>query len=153
MRISDWSSDVCSSDLPAVHAHLREFDTVHGRWRRPIAHDSDSVTIDGRRVRLTTEHRIEDMPLATLGVDVVVDCTGVFKTPAKLQPYYAAGVAKVVVSAPIKEPPALNLVYGVNHALYDPAEHHLVTAASCTTNCLAPVVTVLHEEKNGRSRV
>src|SRR3546814_7152366 len=99
MRISDWSSDVCSSDLPAVHAHLLEFDTVHGRWRRPISHDADSVTIDGRRVRLTTEHRIEDMPLATLGVDVVVDCTGVFKTPAKLQPYYAAGVAKVVVSA------------------------------------------------------
>ena len=130
---------------PAVHAHLLEFDTVHGRWDRRIGHDDEAVTIGDRRIRQTTQKRIEDLPLATLGVDLVVDCTGVFKTPTKLQPYYDAGVAKVVVSAPIKEAPALNLVYGVNHDLYDPAEHHLVTAASCTTNCLAPVVKVLHE--------
>ena len=131
---------------PEAHAHLLEFDTVHGRWRRAIAYDADTVSIDGRPIRLTNGRRLEDLPLAALGVDLVVDCTGVFKTPAKVQPYYDAGVAKVVVSAPIKEAPALNLVYGVNHDLYDPAEHHLVTAASCTTNCLAPVVKVLHEE-------
>lgn len=130
---------------PAVHAHLLEFDTVHGRWDRRIGHDEEAVTIGDRRVRLTTQKKIEDLPLAALGVDLVVDCTGVFKTPAKLQPYYDAGVAKVVISAPVKEAPALNLVYGVNHDLYDRAEHHLVTAASCTTNCLAPVVKVLHE--------
>ena len=130
---------------PAVHAHLLEFDTVHGRWGRRIGHEHEAVTIDGRRIRLTTQRRIEDLPLAALGVDLVVDCTGTFKTPARLQPYYDAGVAKVVVSAPVKEAPALNLVYGVNHDLYDPAEHRLVTAASCTTNCLAPVVKVLHE--------
>jgi glyceraldehyde 3-phosphate dehydrogenase len=76
----------------------------------------------------------------------VIDCTGAFKTPEKVQPYFEAGTRKVIVSAPIKEAPALNLVYGVNHDLYDPTEHHLVTAASCTTNCLAPVVKVLHEE-------
>lgn len=131
---------------PEQHAHLLEFDTVHGRWQADFAYDADSVTIKGKRMRMTAERRIEDLPLAELGVDLVVDCTGVFKTPALLRPYFDAGVKKVAVSAPVKDAPALNLVYGVNHDLYDPAEHHLVTAASCTTNCLAPVVKVLHEE-------
>ena len=84
-------------------------------------------------------------PLAELGVDLVIDCTGVFKTDARLAPYFAAGVKKVVVSAPVKDGGALNLVYGVNHHLYDPAQHRIITAASCTTNCLAPVVKVIHE--------
>ena len=128
-----------------LHAHLLEFDSVHGRWRAEIAHDAESVTVNGRRMRLTAAKRLEDLPLAALRVDLAIDCTGAFKTPARLQPYYDAGVKKVLVSAPVKEAPALNLVYGVNHDLYDPAAHHLVTAASCTTNCLAPVVKVLHE--------
>ena len=130
---------------PAQHAHLLEFDTVHGRWPAAFAHDAESVSIDGTRMALATAKTIEALPLKAYGVDLVVDCTGVFKTPAKTQPYFDAGVKKVVVSAPIKEAPALNIVYGVNHDLYDPAVHHLVTAASCTTNCLAPVVKVLHE--------
>ena len=79
-------------------------------------------------------------------MNLVIDCTGVFKTAARIAPYYAAGVRKVVVSAPVKDGDALNLVYGVNHDLYDPDRHSLITAASCTTNCLAPVVKVLHEE-------
>ena len=131
---------------PAQHAHLLEFDSVHGPWSADIAHDDASLTVNGARMAVTRARRIEDLPLADLGVEVVLDCTGVFKTPAKVQPYYDAGVRKVVVSAPVKEAPALNIVYGVNHDLYNPAEHHLVTAASCTTNCLAPVVKVLHEE-------
>jgi len=131
---------------PELHAHLLEFDSVHGRWKADFGHDSESVSVNGQRMALTAARRIEDLPLSSYDVDLVVDCTGVFKTPAKVQPYYDAGVKKVVVSAPVKEAPALNLVYGVNHGLYDPAEHHLVTAASCTTNCLAPVVKVLHEE-------
>ena len=131
---------------PAQHAHLLEFDSVHGPWSADIAHDDASLTVNGARMAVTRARRIEDLPLADLGVEVVLDCTGVFKTPAKVQPYYDAGVRKVVVSAPVKEAPALNIVYGVNHDLYDPAQHHLVTAASCTTNCLAPVVKVLHEE-------
>jgi glyceraldehyde-3-phosphate dehydrogenase/erythrose-4-phosphate dehydrogenase len=76
---------------------------------------------------------------------VVIDCTGVFKTEAALAPYFAAGVKKVVVSAPVKDGDAANVVYGVNHDIYDPARHRIVTAASCTTNCLAPVVKVVHE--------
>ena len=131
---------------PAQHAHLFEFDTVHGRWPAAFAHDAESVSVNGTKIALTTASKIEDLPLQAYGVDLVIDCTGVFKTPAKVQPYYDAGVKKVVVSAPVKEAPALNIVYGVNHDLYDPATHHLVTAASCTTNCLAPVVKVLHEE-------
>jgi len=130
---------------PATHAHLLEFDSVHGRWTGPAGHDERHLKIAGHRIRCTTEAAIAALPLAELGVELAIDCTGAFKTPAKVQPYYDAGVQKVVVSAPVKEAPALNLVYGVNHGLYEPARHDLVTAASCTTNCLAPVVKVLHE--------
>ena len=130
---------------PDQHALLMEFDSVHGRWRGQIGHDADSLTLNGQRMRVTGEKRIEDLPLAAMGIDLVLDCTGVFKTAEKIAPYYAAGVKKVIVSAPVKDGGALNLVYGVNDHLYDPAEHRLITAASCTTNCLAPVVKVLHE--------
>ena len=128
---------------PEQHALLMEFDTVHGRWDAQISHDDDSLTINGTRMAMTAERTIEALPLAELGVDLVLDCTGVFKTEAKLAPYYAAGVKKVVVSAPVKDGNALNLVYGINSDLYDAEKHNLITAASCTTNCLAPVVKVL----------
>lgn len=128
----------------AQHALLIEFDSVHGRWRTPVAHEADALVLDGTRIPLTHARTIEALPLAALGVDIVIDCTGVFKTTAKVAPYYAAGVKKVVVSAPVKDGGALNLVYGVNHHLYDGSQA-LVTAASCTTNCLAPVVKVIHE--------
>lgn len=130
---------------PSDHALLLEFDSVHRRWPVPVGHDADGLVVADQPMRLTSAKRIEDLPLAELGVDLVIDCTGIFKTVEKVAPYYAAGVKKVVVSAPVKEEPALNIVYGVNHDLYDPARHHLVTAASCTTNCLAPVVKVIHE--------
>ena len=129
---------------PAQHALLLEFDTVHGRWPARIEAEAEALSVAGRRMPLAQARRIEELPLAELGVDLVLDCTGVFKTPEKVAPYYAAGVRKVVVSAPIKDPAALNLVYGVNHHLYDGSQD-LVTAASCTTNCLAPVVKVLQE--------
>ncbi|MFN3970968.1 MAG: ArsJ-associated glyceraldehyde-3-phosphate dehydrogenase [Gemmobacter sp.] len=128
---------------PDQHALLMEFDSVHGRWRPDISHDTSGLTIGGHRMTLTAERALEALPLD--GIDMVIDCTGVFKTAAKIEPYWAAGVKKVVVSAPVKDAGALNLVYGVNHHLYDPAAHRLLTAASCTTNCLAPVVKVIHE--------
>jgi glyceraldehyde 3-phosphate dehydrogenase len=127
------------------HALLMEFDSVHGRWRTPVAADGDALVMGGQRVRLTQARAIEALPLAELGVDLVIDCTGVFKSADRIAPYFGAGVKKLVVSAPVKDGGALNLVYGVNHHLYDPALHRLVTAASCTTNCLAPVVKVIHE--------
>ncbi len=129
---------------PEQHALLIEFDSVHGRWRTPVAAADGELDLNGQRIRLTHEKTIEALPLKELGVDLVIDCTGVFKTAAKVAPYYAAGVAKVVVSAPVKDGGALNIVYGVNHDLYDGSQN-LVTAASCTTNCLAPVVKVIHE--------
>jgi glyceraldehyde 3-phosphate dehydrogenase len=126
------------------HALLMEFDSVHGRWKTPVSHDDGALILNGARIRLSHEKTIEALPLSDLGIDLVIDCTGVFKTAAKAAPYYAAGVKKVVVSAPVKEGGALNLVYGVNHHLYDGSQN-LITAASCTTNCLAPVVKVIHE--------
>jgi glyceraldehyde 3-phosphate dehydrogenase len=126
------------------HALLMEFDSVHSRWRTPVAAGDGALVLDGHTIRLTHEKTIDALPLAALGVDLVIDCTGVFRTATKVAPYYAAGVKKVVVSAPVKDGGALNLVYGVNHQLYDGSQA-LVTAASCTTNCLAPVVKVIHE--------
>ncbi|PIB24114.1 type I glyceraldehyde-3-phosphate dehydrogenase [Amylibacter kogurei] len=128
---------------PEMHAHLLEFDSVHGRWDAEFAHDSDAITIDGTRIPVTCTRDLNDLPLD--GVDVVIDCTGAFKTEAKLAPYFAKGVKKVVVSAPVKDGPTANIVYGVNDDVYDPNTHHIITAASCTTNCLAPLVKVLHE--------
>ena len=136
-----WINDAVGD--PEMHAHLLEFDTVHGRWDAEFAHDADSVTINGKQLPFIGRKNISDLPLD--GVDVVIDCTGVFKTESAIAPYFDAGVKKVVVSAPVKDGNAANIVYGVNHDIYDPATHRIVTAASCTTNCIAPVVKVIHE--------
>lgn len=130
---------------PATHAHLLTFDTVQGAWDREVTADGESLLLDRRRIPVHRAGRIEDLPLADAAIDLVVDCTGVFKTTEKVRPYFDAGVERVLVSAPIHEPDALNLIYGVNDHLYDPERHRLVTATSCTTNCLAPVVKVVHE--------
>ncbi|KEO53840.1 ArsJ-associated glyceraldehyde-3-phosphate dehydrogenase [Thioclava indica] len=136
-----WINDAVGD--PEMHAHLLEFDSVHGRWDAAFSYDADSVTVDGTRLPIVGAKRIEDLPLE--GVDVVIDCTGVFKSEAALAPYFAAGVKKVVVSAPVKDGATANIVYGVNETTYDAAQHSIITAASCTTNCLAPVVKVIHE--------
>ena len=136
-----WIND--GTGDPEMHAHLLEFDTVHGRWDAAFAHDADSVTIDGTRLPFIGTRDPGKLPLE--GVDVVIDCTGAFKTEAALAPFFEAGVQKVVVSAPVKDGDAANIVYGVNDGNYEPSRHRIVTAASCTTNCLAPVVKVVHE--------
>lgn len=128
----------------AQHALLMEFDSVHGRWQTPVSAGDGALVVNGRPIRLTHEKAINALPLGPLGVDVVVDCTGVFKTAAKLAPYLDAATRTVIVSAPVKDGGALNIVYGVNHHLYDGSQA-LLTAASCTTNCLAPVVKVIHD--------
>ncbi len=129
----------------AQQALLMEFDSVHGRWATPVAAAEGALVLAGRSVPLTRSRTIEALPLGALGVDLVIDCTGHFRTMDRIAPYLAAGVRHVVVSAPVKEAGALNLVYGINHGLFDPARHAVVTAASCTTNCLAPLVKVVHE--------
>ena len=136
-----WVNDAVGA--PEMHAHLLEFDTVHGRWPARFAHDADSLSIDGTRLPFIGTSSLKELPLD--GVDVVIDCTGAFKSDTALAPYFEAGIKKGVVSAPVKSGPVANIVYGVNEATYAPDQHHIVTAASCTTNCLAPVVKVIHE--------
>ena len=125
-------------------AHLLEFDTVHGRWDRSIAAAENSIQIADREIGFTDYDSPGDVPWNDIGVDVVVESSGQFRTTETLQPYFDRGVKKVVVAAPVKEG-ALNVVMGCNDDLYDPSKHHLITAASCTTNCIAPVVKVVHD--------
>ncbi len=126
-------------------AHLLTFDSVHGRWDHDVRGREDVVSVDGVAVSHSSHSEPGAVPWAEHGVDVVLECTGAFRTMDALAPYFARGVGKVVVAAPVKDPRALNVVVGVNDDRYDPARHDVVTAASCTTNCLAPVVKVLHE--------
>ena len=128
------------------HAHLIQFDSVHGQWGndKTISSTDDNITIDDRTLSFSQFDDPAEVNWDELGIDLILECSGQFKTEQQLQPYFDHGIKKVIVSAPCPDP-ALNLVYGVNHDLYDPAQHHIVTAASCTTNCLAPLVKVMHE--------
>ena len=129
-----------------VAAHLLTFDSVHGRWDRDVTADGDaSASSTAASVSFGSAPDPANPPWAELGIDVVIESTGKFRTLDALAPYFAAGVRKVVVAAPVKDERALNVVVGVNDDLYDPERHDVVTAASCTTNCLAPVVRVLHD--------
>ena len=124
-------------------AHLLNFDSVHGRWQQQISYDSNSIIIGDHKIEVTQNRAIEDTNWSAC--DVVIEATGKMKTRSLLNAYLEQGVKRVVVSAPIKEQSVLNIVVGVNDHLYDPKVHDIVTAASCTTNCLAPVVKVIHE--------
>ncbi|AIN61084.1 MULTISPECIES: ArsJ-associated glyceraldehyde-3-phosphate dehydrogenase [Pseudomonas] len=126
-----------------THAHLINFDSVHGRWLREARAEGSTVVIDGKRIQVTANKTIADTDWS--GCDLVIEASGKMKSVAVLQAYLDQGVKRVVVCAPVKEKGALNVVMGVNQHLFDPAQHRIVTAASCTTNCLAPVVKVIHE--------
>lgn len=129
----------------AACAHLLAFDSVQGRWRAPIAAEGEeAVRIGGRRLSFSAHAAPGEVPWGDLGVDLVLECTGKFLTPAVLEGHLRRGAKRVIVAAPVKDPSVLNVVMGVNHDRYDPAIHPIVTAASCTTNCLAPVVGVVH---------
>jgi len=125
-------------------AHLTEFDTVHGRWDKQCRADGDAMIIDAKRVGFTEYPEPKEIPWEDFDVDLVIESSGTFRTAELLQPHFDNGARKVIVAAPVKVG-ALNIVYGINDHLYDPKKHHLLTAASCTTNCLAPVVKVVHE--------
>lgn len=125
-------------------AHLLKFDSVHGRWAPDVEAGSDRVLIDGKSVTFSEYAKPGEVPWEDYGVDIVLECSGKFRTPETLDPYFNRGVKKVIVAAPVKQD-ALNIVMGINDHLYQPDEHHLLTAASCTTNCLAPVVKVIQE--------
>ncbi|MDA8974946.1 type I glyceraldehyde-3-phosphate dehydrogenase, partial [Akkermansiaceae bacterium] len=137
VRINDANATAESA------AHLLEFDTVHGRWGNNISHDVSNVIIDGKSLPFTAD----DHPSKTdwSDVDIVLECSGAFRDTASLQTYLDAGVKKVIVAAPVKDG-VLNIVMGCNDHLYDPAVNHIITNASCTTNCIAPVIKVIHEK-------
>jgi glyceraldehyde 3-phosphate dehydrogenase len=130
---------------PITAAHLLEFDSVHGRYPGSVYLDGDTLVIDDQRVSFSEHDQPEAIDWKMYGVDVVLECSGKFKTTETIQPHFDRGAQKVVVACPVKSPGILNIVMGCNDHLYDPAIHHLITAASCTTNSLAPVVKVLHE--------
>lgn len=125
-------------------AHLLVFDSVHGRWNRDVRPEAHALRINGSDVAFTAHQAPRDIPWAASQVDVVLECSGKFRTAEALETHFAAGARAVIVAAPVKTG-ALNVVMGVNDQLYDPSQHRLLTAASCTTNCLAPVVKVIHE--------
>lgn len=125
-------------------AHLLEFDSVHGRYDGEVEVVDGALQIDGQEVAYTEQATPGEVDWAASGVDIVLECTGAFRTTETLSPHLDRGARKVIVAAPVADESVLNVVMGCNDDLYDPARHDLVTAASCTTNCIAPVVKVLH---------
>tara|TARA_R110000787_G_scaffold35789_1_gene91615 strand:+ start:3084 stop:4091 length:1008 start_codon:yes stop_codon:yes gene_type:complete len=128
----------------ATAAHLLKYDSVHGTWAADVTADEGHLYIDGKAISYSQDTAIADSPWRAKAVDLVIECSGKFKSRTALQPFFTAGVKKVVASAPIKDG-TLNVVMGINDQLYQPDRDHIVTAASCTTNCLAPVVDVIHK--------
>ena len=136
VRVNEIATDAGGS------AHLLKFDSVHGVWDKDTGAEGDSMIVDGRQLAYSSSHTIPETDWSDC--DIVIEATGRHhKQPEILNSYFDQGVSKVIVAAPTEG--ALNIVYGINDGLYDPARHHLLTAASCTTNCLAPVVKVMHE--------
>lgn len=129
----------------ACMAHLTEFDSVHGRWSQDISADESSITINGQRIGFTRHKTIDQLDWQQIGVDLVIESTGKWRSYEQISAHLTQGAPRVVVAAPVKHPDVLNVVMGVNQHRFDAEQHKIVTAASCTTNCLAPVVKVLHE--------
>jgi len=128
----------------ATFAHLLAFDSIHGRWAHNVQESNGDICIDDKAMSFSQHEMIEQTDWS--GCDIVIEASGKMKTTALLNNYLEQGVKRVVVTAPVKEEGVLNVVMGVNEQLYNKAEHRIVTAASCTTNCLAPVVKVIHEK-------
>ncbi|KAA1212364.1 ArsJ-associated glyceraldehyde-3-phosphate dehydrogenase [Vibrio cholerae] len=138
VQINDVAGDA------ATLAHLLEFDSIQGRWHHAVGSEADAILINGKRIRTTQEKAIDAVDWS--GCDVVIEATGKHRKGEFLNQYLAQGVKRVVVSAPVKEEGIANIVVGVNDHVFNPEQHRIVTAASCTTNCIAPVVKVIHEK-------
>lgn len=123
-------------------AHLLKYDSVHGVWPGEVQHTDDSITFEGRSIKVLSAADIGMLPWRELDVDVVAECTGRYTERAQAAQHLDQGARKVVISAPAKDPD-ITVVLGVNDADYDPSRHHILSAASCTTNCLAPIAKVM----------
>jgi len=129
-----------------INAHLTRYDTVHGKFNGTVVIDGDSLVVNGDRIRSLSERDPTKLPWASMGIDVVMECTGIFRNKNKCMPHIAAGAKKVIISAPAdKNECDATVVYGVNHNILK-AGHQVISNASCTTNCLAPLVKPLHEK-------
>ncbi len=126
-------------------AHLLKYDSVHGRLDADVQAEDDAVIVNGKRIKITAERHPADLPWGELGVDYVIESTGLFTDRDKAAQHLEAGAKKVIISAPAKKED-ITIVMGVNHDKYDPEKHHIVSNASCTTNCLAPVAKVLNDK-------
>ena len=129
----------------ATLAHLLKYDSILGRLGKPVSSDDSSITVDGKNILVSAERDPANIPWAKMGVDVVVESTGIFTKAADAQKHIDAGAKKVIISAPASDED-ITIVLGVNHENYDPAKHHIISNASCTTNCLAPMAKVLNDE-------
>lgn len=138
VQINDVAGDA------ATLGHLLEFDSVQGRWHHEVQVEGNELVINGKRIATTQQRDIDAVNWS--GCDVVIEATGVHRKNSYLDQYLDQGVKRVVVSAPVKEEGIANIVVGVNDHIFDPEKHRIVTAASCTTNCIAPVVKVIHEK-------
>ena len=128
----------------ATLAHLFAYDSVHGRYDGTVSHDAQGIVVDGRPIRILAERDPARLPWKDLGVDIVLESTGRFTNAADARKHMEAGARKVVISAPATNED-LTVVMGVNSDRYDPASHHIVSNASCTTNCLVPMVKVIRD--------
>jgi len=135
------------NDLTDAHtlAHLLKYDSVHGRFSRSVEAKGNSIIVDGRKIEVTAIKDPSQLPWKDLDVDIVIESTGVFRDREGAGKHLQAGAKKVIISAPGKNPD-LTVVLGVNEDQYDPDNHHIISNASCTTNCLAPVAKVLNDE-------
>lgn len=138
VQINDVAGDA------ATLAHLLEFDSIQGRWHHEVAAKNSNIVINGHAIATSQQKEINAVDWS--GCDVVIEATGVHRKTALLNQYLDQGVNRVVVSAPVKEEGVANIVVGVNDEIFNPQLHRIVTAASCTTNCLAPIVKVIHEK-------
>ncbi|MGV9250265.1 type I glyceraldehyde-3-phosphate dehydrogenase [Streptomyces sp. NPDC003697] len=128
----------------ATTAHLLKYDTILGRLKQEVSHTADTITVDGRTIKVLSERNPADIPWGELGVDVVIESTGIFTKKEDAEKHIAGGAKKVIISAPAKNED-VTIVMGVNQDTYDPANHHVISNASCTTNCVAPMAKVLDE--------
>ncbi|MEU7720771.1 MULTISPECIES: type I glyceraldehyde-3-phosphate dehydrogenase [Streptomyces] len=128
----------------ATTAHLLKYDTILGRLKQEVTHTADTITVDGKTIKVLAERNPADIPWGELGVDIVIESTGIFTKKADAEKHLAGGAKKVLISAPAKDED-VTIVMGVNQDKYDPANHHVISNASCTTNCVAPMAKVLDE--------
>jgi glyceraldehyde 3-phosphate dehydrogenase len=128
----------------ATTAHLLKYDTILGRLKAEVTHTEDTITVDGHTIKVLSERNPADIPWGEMGVDIVIESTGIFTKKADAEKHIAGGAKKVLISAPAKDED-ITIVMGVNQDKYDPANHHVVSNASCTTNCVAPMAKVLDE--------